>query len=278
MPLPQIRPFSSADITAAVALSCAEGWPHRAEDWALIAEISQGFVAMSDGKVVGTAFCTRYGEDAAMLNMIVVDAKMRGRGLGRRIVERIMELAGERQMRLVATEAGLPLYAKLGFVEAERILQHQGEATDVAAPEGIENAAADDWQAIAELDLSAFGGDRSTLLDRIHSVGEALVERGDRGDVVAYAACRPFGRGAVIGPVVAPDAATAKRLIAGHLHSRRGQFVRIDTAASMGIAPWLIGQGLVHVGGGVAMTLGSPPPASPKSGAQLFALAAQALG
>ena len=60
--------------------------------------------------------------------MIIVDAALRGRGLGRAVMEQIIDLAGPREMRLVATTDGLPLYEKLGFKADGRISQHQGQA------------------------------------------------------------------------------------------------------------------------------------------------------
>ncbi|MBO0904119.1 GNAT family N-acetyltransferase [Jiella sonneratiae] len=278
MPLPSILPFQPDDVHGAVRLSQNEGWPHTERDWGLIASISQGFVARDGERIVGTAFATPYGDDVAMLNMIVVDAAMRGRGLGRRLVETIIEAAGERAMRLVATDAGLPLYEKLGFRESGRILQHQGEALPVDAPEGVEAIGTDQLPAIAALDREAFGADRSTLFHVLLSVGEAVALRDDRGALSGFAVCRAFGRGFVVGPVVAPDEAAAKRLIAAHLAGRAGAFARVDTPLASGLAPWLCERGLAHVGGGVAMGRGAPLKASRSGAVRTFALAAQALG
>ena len=71
---------------------------------------------------------TPYGDDAATINMVIVDAAMRGRGLGRKMMEEALAKAGERTCCLVATQEGLPLYEKLGFVATGEIVQHQGEA------------------------------------------------------------------------------------------------------------------------------------------------------
>ena len=281
MPNPEILPFQDRHLPDAVRLSAQEGWPHKADDWALVAAISHAFVACEGEKTVGTAFCTPFGDDVAMINMIIVDATMRGRGLGRRLVERVMAEAGEREMRLTATEAGLPLYAKLGFVEDGQILQHQGKIAAIAAPEGVEDAAPGDWPAIVELDGAATGADRSSLFERLQAVGKAVVTRGAEGRVAGFAICRPFGRGYVVGPAAAADVHTAEGLIAAHLHRHQGSFVRVDTTAESGIAPWLAAQGLAHAGGGVAMTCRSKArgPLSPlRNEIRTFALAAQALG
>lgn len=276
MPELQILPFTANHVEAAVSLSRNEGWPHQAKDWALVASISRGYVASEDGRVVGTAFSTAFGDDVAMLNMIIVDEAMRGRGLGRRLVETIMRDAGKRSLRLTATKAGQPLYAKLGFVEAGEILQHQGEVAAVSSPDGVEDAKPADFKAIVALDRQAFGADRSGLFDKLLAQGEAVVTR-EGGVVTGFALSRPFGRGDVIGPVVAPNEASAKRLITAHFARRQGGFLRVDTPAERGLGPWLAGKGLAHVGGGVTMICGAPQP-SKEPDARTYALTSQALG
>jgi hypothetical protein len=89
-----------------------------------------------------------------------------------------------------------------------------------------------------------------------------------------YAALRPFGRGEVAGPVVALDAADARRLLA--FAGRPGAFLRVDTPKASGLGDWLAAQGLASVGGGIAMIRGEAPAAAREF--QTFALAAQALG
>lgn len=278
---PQIIPFQNDHLGDAVRLSAGEGWPHRPDDWALVAAISRPFVARDGDRIVGTAFCTPYGEDVAMLNMIIVDATMRGRGLGRLLVETIIAEAGEREMRLVATEAGRPLYAKLGFVEGDSILQYNGEIGGIDRPAGCEDAGLQDWPAIIELDRVAFGGDRHSLFDRLQAHGKTVVMRERDGRISGFAVCRRFGRGFVVGPVVAQNLKAAQSLIATHLAGLAGSFVRIDTFATTGLASWLADKGLAHIGGGVAMTCGAsaqPSPSSACRDVRTFALAAQSLG
>ncbi|MCQ2006261.1 GNAT family N-acetyltransferase [Rhizobium sp. NRK18] len=272
--------FGPEHIDEAIALSRAESWPHRREDWAMAQKLSAGAVATnSDGRVTGTTFMTPFGNDYATINMVIVDKSMRGLGLGRRLMERAFELAGERPLRLIATKEGLPLYEKLGFVATGTIRQHQGEVGRVELPEGVEDMQAGDVEAVRALDREAYNADRSALLDTLLDLGQiAVVRKGDGGDEVdAWAAIRPFGRGEVIGPVIAPDLETAWALIAYFASSRQGSFLRIDTGSETGLAPLLSEIGLAHVGGGVAMRRPLIEDAGePKR--KVFALVSQALG
>jgi GNAT superfamily N-acetyltransferase len=266
--------LSAAHLPAATELSQAERWPHRIEDWRLGLSLSRGVAAMAGERLVGTALATPFGE-VATVNMIIVASDQRGKGLGRQLINRAMAMATPREWRLVATEDGLPLYRKLGFVETGRILQHQGPLSHDPSAD-TERATTANAPDIARLDHAATGMERAALIAALLAMGEVAVLR-DRARITAYAARRPFGRGDVVGPVVAEDAAAARRLISALLAGRRGTFARIDTAAESGLAPWLAGLGLPEAGSGIAMRLGpSSPPAA--GGPRSFALASQALG
>ncbi|MDQ0559163.1 GNAT superfamily N-acetyltransferase [Rhizobium mesoamericanum] len=269
--------FGPEHLDEAVALSRSESWPHRREDWAMVQKLSAGVVATnSDGRVTGTTFMTPFGNDYATINMVIVDKSMRGLGLGRKLMERAFELAGKRPLRLIATKEGLPLYEKLGFIATGTIRQHQGEVHAVERPQGVEDMQAGDVEAVRALDREACGADRSALLDALLERGRIAVVR--KGDAIeAWAAIRPFGRGEVIGPVIAPDAKTACALIAYFACSREGSFLRVDTGSETGLAPWLSEIGLAHVGGGVTMRR----PLTEDAGEpqhKIFALVSQALG
>ncbi|WP_316164512.1 MULTISPECIES: GNAT family N-acetyltransferase [unclassified Bradyrhizobium] len=272
------RAFSGEHLDAATRLSQQVRWPHRREDWQMALALSKGCVAVAaDGRVIGTVLMTPYGQDAGTINMVIVDEAERGKGLGRCLMQQAMALAGERRLQLVATEDGLLLYEKLGFHRSGEIVQHQGHLAEaVAQPDAVRAATPDDIAVITALDIAAFGADRRDLIAHIASIGEfAVLER--QGRAAGFAALRHFGRGLVIGPVVAFSSEDAKSLVAHFLAGRQGKFIRVDTGSETGLAPWLGGLGLDHVGGGIVMlrpAAGHTRRRAPTS----FALASQAFG
>ncbi|MBB2834182.1 UNVERIFIED_ORG: putative N-acetyltransferase YhbS [Rhizobium esperanzae] len=272
----EIAAFRPNHLDAAVALSRQAGWPHRTEDWQMALALSEGMVAIEDDRVVGTVLVTRYKQDCATINMVIVDETMRGRGLGRRLMDAALQIAGDRPLRLVATRAGLPLYQKLGFHETGTVLQHQGLAREIPAPAGTETATADDLPAIMALDRLAFGADRKDMLSYLAKVGECAVIRRD-GGVSGFACLRAFGRGEVIGPVVAANIEDARKLIEHHVARRPERFLRVDTTAAAGLSPWLAEHGLAEVDGAIAMKNPSVGHAA-AAAVTTFALASQALG
>lgn len=275
-----LAPFTAAHMDSAVALSRQAGWPHRTEDWAMLAQLSIGFVALDGDRVVGTAFCTPFGPQVATLNMIIVDEAMRGRGLGRQLMQAVMQAAGARQMRLVATKDGLPLYEKLGFVKTGEIVQHQGIIKLSATQSDVSWAMPEDRPEIVALDRAANGLDRSALFESLFAQGCVAVIR-EAGQLAGFAVCRDFGRGKVIGPVVAQDANTAQTLIRFHLEeqSETDTLMRVDTAVESGLPAWLADLGLPHVDGGIVMQHGADHDDLPTDlDFHIFALTNQALG
>lgn len=272
--------FTSNHLEGALALSQQAQWPHRIEDWAMALALSKGVAAVHQGRVLGTAMATLYGDDVATINMVIVDETMRGLGIGKRLMDFALNAASGRECRLVATQDGLPLYEKLGFRQTHRIVQHQGQISSIRPGEGVEWAGRQDLAECLDLDRTACTMDRRTLLDYLAEHGHlAVIRRESR--IVGFGAIRHFGRGEVAGPVVADNAADAKTLLSFLFAGREGQFLRVDTSEHTGLAPWLTDHGLFHVGGGIAMVRDAKPRENTTAQTlvpQTFALASQALG
>jgi GNAT superfamily N-acetyltransferase len=276
-----LRPLAESDLPAAQALSAAVGWPHRVEDWRFVHGLGSGVALEQGGALVGTALTWRYGAEAAALGMVIVAPEHQGKGFGRRLLAAALEELGDgRRVLLHATEAGLPLYHGLGFRARGMVRQQQGAAFSVGlvAPrpgERIRPVGRSDAPALAALDAEAAGMERGPVIAALLEVAEGVVlDRG--GEAAGFALLRRFGRGHVIGPVVAPDAEAAKALIGHWLGSRSGQFLRIDVPDEAGLCPWLAGLGLSEVDKAVPMLRGEAP--APGGRARAFALVNQALG
>ena len=102
----------------------AAGWNQTARDWAWFLDETPGGarIAMTEGRVVGTAATIRYGGACAWIGMVLVDPAMRGRGIGTRLFDEALGLLSDIPVaRLDATPAGYPLYRKRGFAEEHRV-------------------------------------------------------------------------------------------------------------------------------------------------------------
>lgn len=275
-----LRAIGIGDAALGAELSRRVGWPYRREDWEFAIGLGGGVVGVRDGKLVASALWWPYGKSHATLGMIIVAPEAQGGGIGRRLMQALLVQAEGRSLMLNATAAGEPLYAKSGFRPCGGVRQQHGHVLAFAAPqlgagERLRPASSADLPILEHLDRAATGLERGPSLAALLRCGECLVlERA--GQPVGFSVLRAFGRGQVIGPVVAADEADARMLIACWLHGRTGQFIRVDLRLGSGLGGWLEQVGLAPAGDVVAMVRGDLPAAP--GPARVHALINQALG
>lgn len=276
----RVRPLHPADLEAAQALSAEVKWPHRLEDWRYALAYGAGVVAECEGRVVGTALRWLWGNDRATVGLIIVSPEWQGQGVGRRLVEALLRDVGRRNVLLHATVEGQPLYERLGFRRVGEVCQHQGIATNAAPPvlargERLRPPEPHEGDVLAALDVKATGLPRPLVVRRLLQEERVVVFERD-GQAVGFSVLRRFGHGHAIGPVVAPDVASARALISHWCGLYAGRFIRIDVDAESGMPPWLESLGLKQVGTGTTMVRGKLPPRGPACGG--WALITQAMG
>ncbi len=142
-------------------------------------------------------------------------------------------------------------------------------APSVAGQPGtVRLATEDDLPAILALDRAAFGADRGRILTRLPGFADHIaVCQGGPGDgaeagrITGYAAAWRNGPvTTVIGPLVAPDAETARQLVTD-LAVRARMPVRLDLDPDRQELPgWLQARGLDPVGQTLVMAYGDAPP------------------
>jgi GNAT superfamily N-acetyltransferase len=278
-----LRPFdpvvlSEKHLPQALELSRALQWPYRLDDWAFALRLGRGLAVEIDGRLAGTALWWPYGERHASAGMIIVAGQDQRKGIGGVLMDALLADAADRTILLNSTAEGFALYKRLGFAAYGHVNQHQAllaHAPAIEPDEGVRLSEAGDRSMIHEIDRAATGMDRGPLVDALLEMGEVrVIDRGGR--ISGYGCVREWGRGAVIGPIVASGLADARALIAASAASHVGRFVRIDVPDAAGLSPWLETIGLPRVDQVVSMALGDLPAPSP--GARLFALSNQSLG
>ncbi len=226
--------IASVDVEALHALSLGVEWPHRPGDWDAFRSLGQGIVALDAiGRVFGSAMWFPHGEDCATIGMVITTPRVQAQGGGRWMMDRILDECGDRRLILNSTRAAYRLYVSLGFEPQAIVYQHQGYAAPWAASlpgsaAAVETIAPTGLGEVAALDEAAFGAARPRLMAYLAGTAETRGLRRD-GRLVGYGMRRTFGRGTVIGPVVAESEADAVALVASLLTGLDGQFVRMDT-------------------------------------------------
>jgi GNAT superfamily N-acetyltransferase len=178
----EIRELSAADVDAAVALARAQGWRDRRRfyDFVLRTTTCQPLAGVLGGRVIATGLATASGP-VGWLGAIVVDAEFRGRGFGRAVTEELchrLRAAGCTTLSLEATDAGRPMYEKMGFQLVTHYHQIQADhlPEPPIPPDGarIRRLEAADLPAIYELDRLATAEDRSVPLRVLAEIGTEL--------------------------------------------------------------------------------------------------------
>jgi hypothetical protein len=276
-----------------VALSVDRGWSPERSKWSLLLGACQTFgVDAPDGRgLAGAVVLTRWGPDLASVGMMLVAARYGRRGLGRALMEHVIAEAGDATVTLFATDLGRPLYEKLGFAPVRRSVSFVGAfrpgpagASAPAGAAGFTRAATEaDLPAILAVDRAAFGADRGRIVSRLPGFADRIAVLADdsayaddphhgeaprHGEDSHYrdhsqhvirgyaAAWRITPSSTVIGPLVAPDAQAAQRLItdlAAHAHGT----IRLDLDPDRPELPaWAGKHGLEPVGRTLVMARG----------------------
>ena len=221
------------------ALSLSVGWPHRAEDWQFLRDVGRGVVVLDEiGRAQGSAMWFEHGADFATVGMVITSPRLQTLGAAQWLMKRIFDKVGGGDLRLNATRAARRLYLSLDFLPEKTVYQCQGIARleTTGGPTDLRDVRAldpSDIPAAIALDAAGFGVRRAALVEKlfVHSAGYGLFKH---DKLNAFALCRPFGRGHVVGPVVAESDADAVAVVRPHVADNSGSFLRIDTHMANG--------------------------------------------
>lgn len=278
----KIRAMTQADLSTCLSFTQAVKWPHQLHDWQLHFDLGNGSVVVDqEDNVVGTILWWDFGANYATVGLVVVPDHMQGNGLGRKLMNAVMEQAGSRNLQLVATLAGKRLYEQCGFVEVGEIYQIQGTPNNrqaEALPEGVVCKGITDAQLaeIIALDNTAYQAERNTLITALLKQGPGVcLYQEDK--LIGYGFVRDSGRGQTIGPIIANTDQSAIYIAAALLEKTTG-FVRFDlTEQGAALKAWTLSLDLEQVDAVCLMVKGEYLPNNDDS---LFnyALTSQALG
>jgi GNAT superfamily N-acetyltransferase len=201
-----IRLLRTSDIGGAIRLSRAAGWNQLPSDWErlLILEPDGCFTLEASGQVAATTTVICYGRKLAWLGMVLTAPEFRRRGFAESLMGSALEFVQSRgvaTVKLDATESGVGLYRKLGFVDECEIERWQRAPGPVPAGEVMS------YDPDFSYDRASFGADRSALLTQLAEFGAASL----RGE--GYAMGRPGFTAAYFGPCLAKSGASARRLL-----------------------------------------------------------------
>ncbi|MCW3001213.1 MAG: family N-acetyltransferase [Conexibacter sp.] len=252
-----IRPATDREVPLAVDVLRRAGfgtqvarlleYPRRSPDGAIL-------VAEGEGGGVSGVACVAAFATTGWIGALGVAPEARRSGLGTALTEaavRWLRHRGAQTVLLYATEAGRPVYERLGFATEERAVAWRG-VSGAAPPADLQRLAESDRTRLRALDQLATGERRNAVLDTIIPLGGVAVE-GDDGGLLGWAIASPWGAGTAIAAArpevgVALMAAATAGPAAGTLIVPDGnlaatdalqawRFVRLNDALRMRLGP-----------------------------------------
>ena len=240
--------LTAADTHACWQLSQALRWPHREADWQQFISWAKAHGAAlavrADGQLIGCGLAWQWGHEQGSIGMVIVDNAWQRRGIGKRLFKGLLQALDGRDVMLQATAQGRPLYESLGFAAIGQARQFHGhwqppvEAAPTVSPATDERTRLlqqQDLPALLAYDQRERGLARPALLQALLAQMDAdercAVSVDEQGHLCGYGILRRFGRGWVVGPLLADGADRAVALVKRLTQERTGDFVRIDLAA-----------------------------------------------
>jgi GNAT superfamily N-acetyltransferase len=252
-----IRPATDREVPLAVDVLRRAGfgtqvarlleYPRRSPDGAIL-------VAEGEGGGVSGVACVAMFATTGWIGALGVAPEARRSGLGTALTEaavRWLRHRGAQTVLLYATEAGRPVYERLGFATEQRAVAWRG-VSGAAPPADLQRLAESDRTRLRALDQLATGERRNAVLDTIIPLGGVAVE-GDDGGLLGWAIASPWGAGTAIAAArpeigVALMAAATAGPAAGTLIVPDGnvaatdalqawRFVRLNDALRMRLGP-----------------------------------------
>ncbi len=195
-----------------------------------------GIVAEEDGHIVGVAWVHPRGP-VATIGPVAVDPGWQGRGIGKRLVERCIEIAGRGlpQVRLVHESyntVSLGLYVRTGFRVVAPLLELElPRGATVATRHGtgagrLRPAVPDDRARLLARDARAFGAQRPQSIDLYLRRGRVVVAEGPSG-LAGYALGIGFEGTAYLGSASAEDGEVLVELVSAMANELAGPKVAV---------------------------------------------------
>jgi GNAT superfamily N-acetyltransferase len=208
-----IRPLRAADLDGALAANDAVGWRDRRvlfEFYGTRAD-SVLFVAEMNGEIAGTAGATVFpgAPPVGWVHGIVVRPGYQRSGLGARLTQASIDWLRVRSVgttQLLATDAGRPVYERLGFAAGERYGSFAWPATGPDRATATAPMRSSQLSAVLALDREATGEDRSAFITSLAASGWVATRD---GQVTGFHLACPWGGG----PTIARDAASGLALL-----------------------------------------------------------------
>jgi len=200
-----VRPMAESDFDFALDLANQEHWEYDLVDLERLFRLFPGgsLVAEHFGAKAGWVLVSSYGS-LAWIGSLVVQADLRGKGVGAALLNRAVGYARERGARTVGLYSysqSVGFYEKMGFTRDCDFEHIEGVRREHLPKASVQRPK--DLDEVAKFDSRYFRGNRRRLLEALHREFLDLFISQREADVLGYIAGKSFtNEAAEIGPWV----------------------------------------------------------------------------
>lgn len=275
-----LESFCHADIPGLIDLSASVGWDYHQDEIDTVLTSGRIFGHRNaEGVIVSSAAIILY-EKVASLGMVIVNEHYRGLGLGKSATQKCIDsVSKDTTILLIATEDGVPLYEKMGFIMVDHVHKYVSDGMKGLNPSKLylDEYKESDLVGVIKVDERAFGDNRRPfLINRIKQSKTCVVVKDEDSHIVGYGMSILGPVNLIAGPIVAPDHDTAALIIQRLASTHQGK-LRIDVPAGQDMfRRFLEEHGFTQVNEPPVMALNAV--SMPNRNRQLYGIAAQIFG
>ncbi len=229
----ELQPLLRGDLVKGLVLSDSAGWNQTLEDWQIILDQQSrnNWMAIHQGELVGTAMTIAYGEKFEWVGMVLVKRNFQRKGIGRSLMCQVMQNARLPILRLDASEMGMRLYERLGFMPVQyifRFLSNRFKPFNATLGSTLIHVIGpQEIPIIDQYDLRVVKFDRSPLLQFVLEHGMGFYHQMGN-EISGYVLGRKGSKYFQVGPLVANTPEIALALIDTILNTYPGGPVIVD--------------------------------------------------
>jgi len=233
-------------LAGCLRLSQSANWNQNEADWRLMLGFGRGWgIAAADGTLAASTIALPYGSGFAWIAMVLVLPEHRRQGYASRLLRvALAEMEKQKRVSLLdATPAGHEVYVQEGFRDFWGFKRFS-IAKALGAQEEVISLDDSHWGRILALDSVAFGGAREPVLRNLAArQPKAALVAVRNGEIAGFVLAREGREALQVGPLVARDPETARKLLSGALAKLSGP-VYVDIANhAKGLQAWALQQG-----------------------------------
>lgn len=232
------RQMMEDDLKGADELRRLVGWNQTLGDWRRFLTLSPDgcFVATKNRILLGTVTSITYDQTLSWIGMMLVHPEHRRQGIGRQLMGQVLTYLqgrGAKCIKLDATPLGFHLYEQLGFIPEWTLTRWQGQGNTHTPPlSGPSNVARNlrdaDWEAVQEIDKSALGVSRGSLVRSLALNSRRVLVWPSEGRVAGWGLLRAGTNADYLGPLVCCENDGASALVRELLVSAGNRLVFWD--------------------------------------------------